>query len=475
MDYMHQHKQQESRTNTIIGETEPVAKSPSPADPSNATSFLASLDPELRKKTLLSADKAFLQSLPATIIAEARALRGQKKSVIIERKSEFPAKLRSVIDELTEAHPDWFLWKMESELKNLFRGAYHRVEEARGLNCDRDTEAQVEIAIRFFPRILSEIYFGRKIICVQLSNRRWRRGRFNFKTASFVPLFAKLGVELGQFREEERGGLNVRNDNMLKIISGNHFEAFGSKEHYRLVDETCVAIMKRLRELELFKKEDIIAYNLIGSLLQGPVFPEQRFRFLVEWNPNCLAAFIDIRLFMRTLLPIKYAAISDDMGVVGFQKVFEIGMEHFPKKFGFLFHKGLNEKSPFRNGTAYQVACQKHGKENVEKIIDDAWNTARARNDRKQIGLDALLYASAESTVHLDLVYFLLRRDPSLLHSAASHDIPLIDNDIKNPQKRKLITRHHGDSAAAGTGAARQRRKQCGEHCCRQSSELEGA
>lgn len=455
------------------------AAAASPADPSNAASLLASLDPELRKKTLLSADEAFLRSLTPNVIAEARVLRGQKRAAIIERKSEFPAKLRDVIDEFKEDHPETFLWSLESELKHLLRGTFPRIVEARGLNCDRDTEAQVETAIRFFPGILSEIYLGRKIICMQLTNRRWRKGRFNFKAASFVPLLAKLGVELGQFQEEERGGLNFRNDNMLKMLSSNHFvedfETLDSKEFYRLVDNTCLIVMKRLRELGLFKKEDIIEYNLIGSLLQGPVFPEQRFRFLVEWNPNCLAAFIDVRLFMRNLLPIKYAALCDDMDVAGFQKVLDTGMKLFPKKFGFLFHKGLNEQSPFRNKTAYQIACQKHGKENVDKIVDDAWNTACAQDDKKHVGFDALLYASTEPIVHLDLVYSLLRRDPSLLHSTASHDTSMINSHWKNPQKRKLMTNHPEDSTAAGRDTASRRRKQCEKICCHQSSEFERA
>merc|ERR1711937_946766 len=51
-----------------------------PADPSNAeemdnASFVASLAPELRNEILLTADDAFIQSLPPNIVAEAQVLR----------------------------------------------------------------------------------------------------------------------------------------------------------------------------------------------------------------------------------------------------------------------------------------------------------------------------------------------------------------------------------------------------------------
>mmetsp|Transcript_3628 Transcript_3628/g.8298 ORF Transcript_3628/g.8298 Transcript_3628/m.8298 type:complete len:4344 (+) Transcript_3628:221-13252(+) len=56
-----------------------------PADPANAeemdnASFVASLAPDLRNEILLTADDAFLQSLPPTIIAEAQLLRERASS-----------------------------------------------------------------------------------------------------------------------------------------------------------------------------------------------------------------------------------------------------------------------------------------------------------------------------------------------------------------------------------------------------------
>jgi len=65
-----------------------------PADPSNAedmdnASFLASLSPDLREEILLTADETFLNSLPASIIAEAQVLReraaAQHRQVYEER------------------------------------------------------------------------------------------------------------------------------------------------------------------------------------------------------------------------------------------------------------------------------------------------------------------------------------------------------------------------------------------------------
>jgi hypothetical protein len=73
----------------------------------------------------------------------------------------------------------------------------------RGLDCDRDTEDEVETAIRFFPDVLSRRgdYFN--VYPIQLLPYAFKMGyrRTNVKAVSFIPLIVKLAIELGQFDE----------------------------------------------------------------------------------------------------------------------------------------------------------------------------------------------------------------------------------------------------------------------------------
>jgi len=413
-----------------------------------------------------------IPSLPHAIVDGSRMGPAQRKSEVLRRRAEFPESLRQAIEDHRDDHPVRFLTYVEDALKQLLHGTSPGTNNTiGGLDCDRDTEEQVETAIRFFPETLQEIYFGRNVICMQVSNRRWRNGCLSFKTVSFVPLLAKLGIELGQFREEERGGLICGTDDLLKVLASNHFKGDLTKandsEYYRLLDETCLAVLIRLRDMGLFRKEDIVEHNLLGSLLQGSVFPEQRFRFLVDWNPDCLGAPIGFPFFHADLLPIKSLVLSDDLDVAGFQEVLRSGMKYFPEKFGFLFHMGLTKGSLLRNKTAYAIACQKHGKKVVDTILNEEWSVACGRDATNQIGLDALLYASTEPAVNLDLVYTLLRRDPALLLSAKpqteSRDywVGAPENHKANATKRKSIASHHEKFVALRVGAPNLRANEC--------------
>ena len=147
----------------------------------------------------------------------------KKKLEIVKRKSEFPVKIREAIEDAIEESPQSFLRTIESKLLDLLWDNFKAwpIDATKGLNCDRDTEAEVEVAIRFFPNVLSydRYHGGYYPIYAQFRNFG---GDENLKAASFIPLFAKLGIELGQFEEEERGGLTGRR-NMLKELAVNAY------------------------------------------------------------------------------------------------------------------------------------------------------------------------------------------------------------------------------------------------------------
>ena len=105
----------------------------------------------------------------------------QKKRTILERKEEFPGRLRTAIDEAKEENnlsPADFLSRIERKLVDWLSENYNvrHIDESKGLNCDRDTEKEVELAIRFFPNVLSKKRNGNNLIYWQLRNMR---GEYN--------------------------------------------------------------------------------------------------------------------------------------------------------------------------------------------------------------------------------------------------------------------------------------------------------
>jgi len=129
---------------------------------------------------------------------------------------------------------------------------------------------------------------GRWPIFWQLSSLH---GECNLKTASLVPLFAKLANELNQCGEGERGGLICSGPfecNVLRKLANVCYSHRSNDEEYQqLVDKTYLGVMKKLPRCQSFQ-ERRHKCDLIGHLCNHPIFPEQRFRYLADWDPCCL-------------------------------------------------------------------------------------------------------------------------------------------------------------------------------------------
>jgi hypothetical protein len=84
----------------------------------------------------------------------------------------------------------------------------------------------------------------------------------------------------------------------------------GTKSSYKLgvhhhvpIDIKCLQVLKQLRQMGHLKKDDIQRYGLVNKLCSQNYFAENRFRFLVEWDPNSLANLDDDKR-----LTLHYAA-----------------------------------------------------------------------------------------------------------------------------------------------------------------------
>ena len=342
-----------------------------------------------------------------------------KMEAIIARKRELPEKIRTSVDEAVRDNLRSldFLSKIENKLIQLLWENWNiqgEIDESKGLNRDRDTEAQVEAAIRFFPKVLSTKHKDHIYpIWAQIATRD---NKCNLKAASFVPLLAKLGGELGLFEDGKRGGLlSVKHSgpiNMLESLStGQPNRAYHNAEHLRLVDETYLDVLKRLRQMRLFKKEDIAFYHLIHrNVAYGYGFFEQQFRYLMEWDSS---SFMLCRwggclpIHTATCAYYLYQSNSNEK----FLKIFNTGLQYFPTEMGGLFHLGSYVMTPWNRIDGG------HRQELLATVFN-------RHNNNVNLLLESLIYASSEELVHLDAVFLLLQRileiEPSIVSNIKS-------------------------------------------------------
>lgn len=228
----------------------------------------------------------------------------RKTKEIRKRKSEFPSDICSAIDSLKdEKDPKAFVGAIEDATLQMIEESI--VDNWCGIPC---TDAELEVAIRFFPNALW-YPFEHNRISVGI-NENILHPDFLIPFVPFIPVFAKLGIESGGYAEEERGGLMAYRDrygrydsygrydtNLLHLIctaTAGDRKRFPSEEEYRLkslyADKVCLAAMQRLKDLGIFVKDDVYRHNLIGSITRRrhEDTHEQRLRYLVDWCPEAL-------------------------------------------------------------------------------------------------------------------------------------------------------------------------------------------
>merc|ERR1712183_497769 len=105
--------------------------------------------------------------------------------------------------------------------------------------------------------------------------------------------------------------------------------------------------------------------------------------------------------------PLHFAASNSSFQ--GFRSVFDFGIRCFPSKRGIslLFHKDYGDETPIQN------SCKKFERNHVIDVVEETlarYSTATPINST-----DALLLAAIDERIHLDGVYFVLRRQPDVL------------------------------------------------------------
>jgi hypothetical protein len=361
---------------------------------------------------------------------------------LLQKKKEYPKRSRNKINRLTRE----FLQKLGNDVHDML---CDNIDDAtyRGLDSDRDTEEEVEAIIRVFPNVLSKVDDDRDnrlpiqhLAYIYEGTPHGNISKCNLYAVSFIPLLVRLAIEFGLFEKERIGGLLSDDDddlggfNIFKHLTLTDSEviSYDSEQHHELVDDKCLFVMKQLRQMGYLKKEDIKRYDLLNRRLSFEyksmnIFPQNRFRFLVEWDPTLL-----LHPNTSGCTPLYYAALLSD-SIRRFQVVFEYGLLYYPNK------KGINLL--FREDdcdntvrTPFQVACVEHGQDEVMKVIEETISRCYSSSSSSSSDnstppptlniVEALITAAIDENIHLDCINFLLRREPDILQKLLLQSLP---------------------------------------------------
>jgi hypothetical protein len=311
-----------------------------------------------------------------------------------------------------------FLTLIKDDIHDMMCVLIHDHADYLGLDSDRDTKEQVETAIRFFPEVLSRTFTREttKYYPIQLLAQ-------TVKAVSFVPLVARVALELGVFEDIDRGGLLAGDKSVCANIV------------YMSVSRTYDAYSYDVLN-KMVSAEDIQRYAIWNKMTLRR-FSNYAFQTLVNFNPSVLIKSNRSRL----CIPLYYAA-QKPTTIELFKIVFKTGIQYYPNKVGIslLFRMVNTDKTPF------QIACVKFCRDEVMDVVESILlqfqqrrhvlndgNSNKINNAGPYNVIDALLTAATDENIHLDCVYFLLRREPDVLQKLlAMKDDDDDDNNNNN-------------------------------------------
>ncbi|OEU06238.1 hypothetical protein FRACYDRAFT_266188 [Fragilariopsis cylindrus CCMP1102] len=352
----------------------------------------------------------------------------RKMILVLEHKEIFPSRSRNKTDELVVQ----FLEELGDDVHEMLcdNHANGGSDNYYGLDSDRDTEEEVEAIVGFFPEVLHRKggnYNLYPIQCSTFFHNKHGNWQCNEKAVLFIPILARLAIKFTLFEEDERGGLLCdygKNglDNALHSLMASDNTELHNQEHNESIDTKYLQVLIQFRKLGLLNQNDIRWYDLLHKLCEGEdYFAEKRFRFLVEWDPSALTLITNEDGY----LPIHCAA--EDSSIKGLELVFEYGIRYFPKKEGIslIFRKNTEG---FWGETPFQYACKKFGYEQVIKVVEETLircYSSSSSDDTPPLNVvEAFLSAAIEENIHLDCLYFLLRREPDLIQKLLSFTTP---------------------------------------------------
>jgi hypothetical protein len=230
------------------------------------------------------------------------------------------------------------------------------------------------------------------------------------KAVSFIPLLAEEGSKLNVGGDGMRGGLlfvTDYTDNLLRLL----VQAGGDGHDF---DSVCLDVMKRLRKMDLLKKEDIKEYGLLICSMCS--WAEQRFEYLVDWDPKAL------KEICISELPWCGVQLNVD---VHFEVAFNAGMKYFPQHIGNLVFRYVSSSTP--KDEAWEM---------IYDCLDEADPNKRILEKNQVTNLYPFVTAAEGSRCCLDMVYYLLRKDPSVLGNFDDNEKPSAPTDTVTGKRK---------------------------------------
>ncbi len=359
-------------------------------------------------------------------------------NLIVEHKSEFPTKLRPAITTAAaKCKPGIFVSEVYIAATYFFFGQFRpgnevvdgvtrnedsaRTDGWWGLDHEIDTQDQAELVIRLFPWILQEELMG-------IPSSKGQIPIFflalNEKAVSFVPLFAKLGAELGVFGgKKDSAGLTWRGEKSGSALEQLFVNTI-STENTNKFDEKSLNILIQLRQMGFLSEnneQQLVLWLFIAAKYREIALIEARLRLVVDWNPTILMNIFEHKNMLGSFLDRFQECNGDESyNLRLFEVIVELGMLHYPLELGFAFHKtDRASKFPETDGNSasnFGLACQIFGTKTSIRILNKAILKAIDENipDKPSIkNLQMLLFAATTNqNISIEGVYALVRRDP---------------------------------------------------------------
>jgi hypothetical protein len=264
---------------------------------------------------------------------------------------------------------------------------------------------------------------------------------------SCIPMLIEEGMKHNVGGEGMRGGLlkesPVCGQSVLQMLSCNYNSN---------TDVGCLDAIKRHREKGFIEKEDIKEYNLLWKSCKES--SSKRFNYFADWDPSALKVQRD----GKSLLHLCARPASHCIGE--FQLALSATLRHYPHELGLLLLKNdigdtpsqmarkiLERRTIWKIGdTPFQVARKFFGEQEswkmIKKCLDESNGGSKILERDPETKMYSFLLAAAGDTSELDLVYYLVRRNPLALFSEQCTDndndnAKTSSTDILCSQKRK--------------------------------------
>ena len=229
----------------------------------------------------------------------------------------------------------------------------------------------------------------------------WRPNTWAMK---FTPIIAQKGLRYGKFGLEElRGGILANDDsdrNLLQILCAPLDLRLASQEY----DAQCTDVLRQLKDMGLFFKEDVTEYKLASRIHAGN---KMRVLNMLQWYPGLLKEQVGVDE-SEALINHMIRLRSDGLSILNFADIVQPASD-----LCLLFFKHEEDKDEdYRHLFEYLVDTM-----GCDDAIKAILETMSSRKDCKYFKLDAItnsypFFVAAENS-NIEITFHLLRENIS--------------------------------------------------------------